>query len=166
MTKTELLSTYTAEQLAEMVVTLEIIIAQKENTEQLIKQYKSKKNNYCGQKVKIIAKCPDCGKENIFELDEKSEKILRNKLTDKINELEEEIEKYRKAFEDVKKERDCEIAKYQNKIEELQNQLDRSQTAINQIDEVLKELFGATFEICETKDDFDGYRKFLEKRIK
>lgn len=30
-----------------------------------------------------------------------------------------EVEKYRKAFEDAKKERDCQIAEYQKKIEEL-----------------------------------------------
>lgn len=55
---------------------------------------------------------------------------------------------------------------FKDKIEELKNQLDRSQTTIAQIDEILKDLFGATFEICETKEDFDGYKRFLEKNIK
>lgn len=55
---------------------------------------------------------------------------------------------------------------FADKIKELERQLERSQTTINQIDEVLKEFFGATFEICETKEDFEGYRKFLEKQIK
>lgn len=40
-------------------------------------------------------------------------------FTDKIEELQTEAEKYRKAFEDAKKERDCQIAEYQKKIEEL-----------------------------------------------
>lgn len=124
MTKTELLSTYTAEQLAEMVVekenentTLKIILAQKENTEQIIKQYNSKKND--DESVKFIAKCPDCGKTNMFEFDEKSGNIIRNKFTDRVYELETEVEKYRKAFEDAKKERDCQVAEYQKKIDEL-----------------------------------------------
>lgn len=133
MNKSELLSTYAAEQLAEMVVTLEIILAQKENTEQLIKQYKNKKDNHSGQEVKIIAKCPDCGKSNMFELDEKSEKILRNKLTDSIHELEEEVEKYRKAFEEAKKERDCQVAEYQKKIGDLEHDLKISREKIQDL---------------------------------
>lgn len=55
---------------------------------------------------------------------------------------------------------------FTDKIKELKSQIDRSQNTINQIDEILKHFFGATFEICETKEDFEGYRKFLEKQIK
>lgn len=33
--------------------------------------------------------------------------------------LQSELEKYRKAFENAKKERDCQVAEYQKKIEEL-----------------------------------------------
>lgn len=40
-------------------------------------------------------------------------------FTDKIEELQSEVEKYRKALEDAKKERDCQIVEYQEKIEEL-----------------------------------------------
>lgn len=40
-------------------------------------------------------------------------------FTDKIEELQSEVEKYRKAFEDAKKERDCQVAEYRKKIEEL-----------------------------------------------
>lgn len=40
-------------------------------------------------------------------------------FTDKIEELQSQVEKYRKAFEDAKKERDRQIAEYQKKIEEL-----------------------------------------------
>ena len=35
-----------------------------------------------------------------------------------------EVEKYRKAFEDAKKEHDCQIAEYQKKIEELEKKSD------------------------------------------
>lgn len=75
MNKTELLSTYTAEQLAEMVEKLDIA-------------------------------------------SEMSAKHIHN-LENEIIEKQSEIDKYRKAFEDVKKERDCQIAEYQKKIEEL-----------------------------------------------
>lgn len=40
-------------------------------------------------------------------------------FTDKIEEMQSEVEKYRKAFEEAKKERDCQIAEYQKKAEEL-----------------------------------------------
>ena len=40
-------------------------------------------------------------------------------FTDKIEELQSEVEKYRKSFEDAKKERDCQIAEYQKKIKEM-----------------------------------------------
>lgn len=40
-------------------------------------------------------------------------------FTDKIEELQSEVEKYRKAFETAKKKRDCQIAEYRKKIEEL-----------------------------------------------
>lgn len=43
----------------------------------------------------------------------------------KNKELQLEVEKYRKAFENAKKERDCQIAEYQKKIEELTDENDR-----------------------------------------
>lgn len=42
-------------------------------------------------------------------------------FTDKIEKLQSEVEKYRKAFEYAKKECDCQVAEYQKKIEELKN---------------------------------------------
>lgn len=45
-------------------------------------------------------------------------------FTDKIEELQSELEKYRKAFEDAKKECDRQIAEYQKKIEELEKKSD------------------------------------------
>lgn len=46
-------------------------------------------------------------------------------FTDKIEELQSEVDKYRKAFEDAKKERDCQIAECQKKIEELTKENER-----------------------------------------
>ena len=89
MTKTELMETYTAEQLAEMVATA---IQSKEDDEKLIE---------------IIT---SAGKNLGKQLDEKQIEIDR---------LQSEVEKYLKAFEQAKKERDCQIAEYQKKIEEL-----------------------------------------------
>lgn len=70
-------------------------------------------------KIGVIVKCPDCGKSNKIELDEKSECLIRNKLTDRVHELESEVEKYSKAFEDAKKERDCQIVECRKEIEKL-----------------------------------------------
>lgn len=108
MNKSELLSTYTAEQLAEMV--LELTWKTWKNSEEC---------EITHHKFGIVTKCPYCGKENVSELDEKSESLIRNRLTDEVHELKSEVEKYRKAFEGAKKERDCQIAEYQKKIEEL-----------------------------------------------
>lgn len=88
MTKTELLSTYTAEQLAEMVVELKI---QKTG------------DNYT---MFLQSKLADTEAEIEYR-------------EDKINKLVCEVEKYRKAFDNAKKERDCQIAEYQKKIDEL-----------------------------------------------
>lgn len=89
MTKTELLSTYTAEQLADILV---VAMESKEDDEKMIELVTS------------------AGKDLGKQLDEKQYEIDR---------LQSEVEKYRKAFEDAKKERDCQIAEYQKKIEEL-----------------------------------------------
>lgn len=89
MNKTELLSTYTAEQLADMHLSL--LKRFNENAESL---------------DKVVKRLPE-------ELREKTEILIENEK------LQYEVEKYRKAFEDAKKERDCQIAEYQKKIEEL-----------------------------------------------
>lgn len=86
MTKSELLSTYTAEQLAEME-----------------KLYRD------------IAQCREHSGEHLH-----SEEYLKiSSLNRTISELQSEVEKYRKAFEEAKKERDCQVAEYRKKIEEL-----------------------------------------------
>lgn len=82
-------------------------------------------------------------------------------FTDKIEELQSEVEKYRKAFENSKKERDCQIAEYQKKVEELEEyadslkcSIDRKQYAINQIDGIICELFGIAHNGEIYTDDF------------
>lgn len=134
MTKSELLSTYTAEQLAEMVEKLN-----NENTD--LKEKLLKKTGLCGEaKVSFglrgIECC--CGGYDIA--------VKKNK------ELQSEVEKYRKAFEYAKNERDCQIAEYQKKIEELEN---HHKFSIMQIDDVLVEFLGVTHEIMDNPRDFE-----------
>lgn len=87
MTKQELMETYTAEQLAEMVEKRTPF-----TDEELIQKWKALAeefhNGYC-------------------------------KALEEIDRLQSEVEKYRKAFEHAKNERDCQIVEYQKKIEEL-----------------------------------------------
>lgn len=118
MTKSELLSTYTAEQLAEMVVEMENVSKAK-ITKCEISEY--------GEILK--GKCDKCGEELILSLDNKhilctkaefyATQEANRQLNKDISELQSEVEKYRKAFEYAKKERDCQAADYQKKIEEL-----------------------------------------------
>ena len=119
MNKSELLENYTAEQLAEMVV---VAMESKEDSEKMIQLITNAGN--------------DLGRQ----LEEKQNEI---------NCLKSKTAKYQKAFEDAKKERDCQIAEYQKKIDELKKQLDRSQTTITQIDEILEELFGVKHDAVE-----------------
>lgn len=146
MTKSELLLTYTAEQLAERYLNL-------------LDRYNKREECY----KKIINTLPE-------ELKQGTEFHLE------IDRLQSEVEKYRRAFKAARKEIEelngklkiqTVATKYAEEyVNSLKNDLDRSQTTINQIDNILKDLFGATFEICETKEDFDGYKRFLEKNIK
>lgn len=53
-----------------------------------------------------------------------------------------EVKKYRKAFDDTKKERDCQIAELKEYTDSLKCSVDRKQDAINQIDSIICELFG------------------------
>ena len=89
MTKKELMETYTAEQLADKYLRLQ-----------------ERFNQYTEAIQDITNKLPE-------ELKQGTEFHLE------IDRLQFEVEKYRKAFENVKKERDCQIAEYQKKIEEL-----------------------------------------------
>lgn len=83
-------------------------------------------------------------------------------FTDKIEELQSEIEKYRKTFEDAKKERDCQIAEYQNRTEKDKTELERAKNTINQIDDILEKLFGVQHDVGK----LDEFEKILSERIK
>lgn len=89
MTKTELMENYTMEQLADKYLRLQ-----------------EKFNRYTEVIKGIVSELPE-------ELKNGTEFHL------KIDRLQSKVEKYRKAFEDAKKERDCQIAEYQKNIEEL-----------------------------------------------
>lgn len=93
MTKQELMKTYTAEQLADKYLRLQEIF-----------------NRYTEVIKGVVDELPE-------ELKQGTEFHLE------IDRLQSEVEKYRKAFEDTKKEHDCQIADYQKKIEELYNSL-------------------------------------------
>lgn len=103
-------------------------------------------------------------------------------LNQKVSELQSEVERYRKAFEDAKNERDYQIAEYRNKIDELKQKLerqetatkyaeeyadslkcsvDRKQDAINQIDSIICELFGVAHSGDIYSDDF---KKLLKEK--
>ena len=76
-------------------------------------------------------------------------------FTDKIKELQSEVEKYRKAFEDAKKERDCQIAEYQKKIEDLEHDL---KTA----GEKIQDLAGENMKLQCERNDYKSKSEFLE----
>lgn len=131
MTKIELMETYTAEQLAEMVENL-----QKENLVELLK-LKNREDTedvskvFDAMKLTITELCntiEDLQSENTEEkrkhartLWEFCDSVKKEDYEKEVNHLQSEVDKYRKAFEDAKKERDCQTSEYQKKIEELEN---------------------------------------------
>lgn len=108
MTKTELMETYTAEQLADMVAKLEseLNITRKLENEVLFEE----------RIAKNIRSVTGMNIDDVRKTMQDTKKYMNDKYA---KELQSEVEKYRKAFEDAKKERDCQIAEYQKKIEEL-----------------------------------------------
>lgn len=122
MTKTELMETYTAEQLADRYLRLQ-----------------ERFNRYTEIVKEIVDKLPE-------ELKEGTEFHLE------ISRLQSEVEKYRKAFEDAKKEHDCQVMEYRNKVEKLGN---HHKFSMMQIDDVLMEFLGVTHEIMDKPHDFE-----------
>lgn len=120
MTKTELMETYTAEQLAEMVVEMKNV-----------SKLRITKCEVSEDKELIKGKCDKCEEEFILSLDDKyilctkaklyATQEANRQLNKDVSELQSEVEKYRKAFEDAKKECDCQVAEYRKKIKELEN---------------------------------------------
>lgn len=83
-------------------------------------------------------------------------------FTDKIEELQSQVEKYCKALEDAKKERDCQIAEFQSRTEKDKTELERAKTTINQIDDILEKLFGARHDTVDKPDEFE---KILKQKV-
>lgn len=84
-------------------------------------------------------------------------------FTDKIEELQSEVEKYRKAFEDAKNERDCQIAEYRNRTEKDKTELERARNTINQIDDIMEKIFGVRHDTVDKPDEFE---KILTDKVK
>lgn len=61
-------------------------------------------------------------REHAKTLWEYCDSVEKDDYDKEVNRLQSEVEKYRKAFEDAKKERDRQIAEYRKKIEELTNE--------------------------------------------
>ncbi len=95
MTKQELMENYTMEQLADMLVNASIELDVFKYRDHLLKS-----DNFNNHEVALYET------EAWF-------KYHKNAI------MQSEVDKYRKAFEDAKKERDCQIAEYRKKIEEL-----------------------------------------------
>lgn len=121
-------------------------------------------------------------KERAKILWEFCDSVKKEDYEKEVNHLQSEVEKYRKAFEDAKKERDCQISEYQKKIEELKgkleiqtaatkyteeyvdslkNEITRSKTTITQIDEILSEFFGVTHDTAKPNE----FKEILRKKI-
>lgn len=138
MTKTELMETYTAEQLAEMVEKLqeqtevlqEIATEKERKTKNniitvviggIVKEYQIEEIGDIVRAYEEIKICQEQNKQCETILPSEYLKVLT--LNQTVSELQSEVEKYHKAFEDAKKERDYQIAEYQKKIEELEREL-------------------------------------------
>lgn len=103
-----------------------------------------------------ITQCREHSGEHLHS--EEYLKILSLNRT--ISGLQSEVEKYRKAFEDAKKERDCQVAEYQNRAEKDKTELERAKNTINQIDDILERLFGVRHDIGKP----DEFEKILKQK--
>lgn len=178
MNKQELLENYTMEQLADMVI-------EKYNREKSEERpYGAHYDLEDGKAIRFIG-FERKEAEPLFALicdriTEKpvslypSDKLLQE--VDEIKSLKEQLQRKEKEINELK----IKITEYQEMSEahkaesyfaivennKLKDQLQHKETIINQIDDILKDLFGVTFEICETKEDFEGFKRCLEKNIK
>lgn len=162
MTKTELLETYTAEQLAEMVIAGEQI------GESLMDVITGGNNKIPIEECKIVKGIRR--DENGIWLNAEDADFIQNyskmqkTISDNKSEIAKlncEVEKYRKAFDTAKKDRDCQIAEYQKKIEELEN---HHKFSMMQIDDVLVEFLGVTHEVMDKPSDFEKVlQEFIDR---
>lgn len=114
MTKQELMETHTVEQLAEMVIEIqnELNVARNFQNEVLFEE----------RIAENIRKTTGMNIDDIRKTLQDTKRYMNDKY---VEELQSEVEKYRKAFEEAKKERDCRIAEYRKKIDELTTENDR-----------------------------------------
>lgn len=102
-------------------------------------------------------------REHAKTLWEFCDSVKKEDYEKEVNHLQSEVEKYRKAFEEAKKERDCLIAEYQRKIEKDKTELERTKNTINQIDDILEKLFGVRHDTVNKPDEFE---KILSDKAK
>lgn len=86
-------------------------------------------------------------------------KIGEPKKLSEVERLQYEVEKYRKALEDAKKEHDCQIVEYQNITEKDKTELERTKNTINQIDDILEKLFGVRHDTVDKPYEFEKVLK-------
>lgn len=161
MTKTELMETYTAEQLAEMVVNLQMERENKVFKVQDNKNYQKELDEFLKESSihnSIDKICKDILEQKNNAMAMEFTKIIcdllkrygvyvrctETKLSENIthNSIEEQ---YGIVFDSMDfSQHDKEFT---DEIEELKKQFNRSQTTINQIDEILEELFGVTHDV-------------------
>lgn len=118
MTKTELMETYTAEQLADIVIELESELKTARNLENEVlfeERIANNIRNATGMNIDDVRKAVQDTKKYMND-------AYTEELKNQIEHMKSEVEKYRKSFEGAKKERDCQIAEYRKKIEELTNE--------------------------------------------
>ncbi len=107
-----------------------------------------------------IKLCKEMNKECKTILPQEYLKVLS--LNHTVPELQSEVEKYRKAFEGAKKERDCQVAEYRNRTEKDRTEIERAKNTINQIDDILEKLFGVRHDVGKP----DEFEKILAGRVK
>lgn len=162
--KKELMKTHTAEQVAEEFIKTyngdsinQIVV----NVGGLPKIYPIKEIEDIVMAYEEIKICQEQNKQCKTILPAEHLKVLT--LNQTVSELQSEVEKYRKAFEDAKKERDCQIVEYKNRVEEDKLELERAKNTINNIDDILEKLFGVRHDTVDKPDEFE---KILADRAK
>lgn len=151
MTKQELMETYTAEQLAEMIITLESELNTIRNLENEVL--------FEERIVENIRKTTGMNIDDVRKTLQNTKKYMND---EHVKKLQSEVEKYRKAFENAKKERDCQICEYQNRTEKDKTELEIAKNTINQIDDILEKLFGVRHDVGKP----DEFEKILSERVK
>lgn len=138
MTKQELMETYIAEQLAEMVVKADNLMDMLKYSDTFMKSG-------------LFDNTAVAAYESKLSIMQHEKDILQS-----------EVEKYHKAFDEAKKEHDCQIAEYQNRTEKDKTELEISKNTINQIDDILEKLFGVRHDVGKP----DEFEKILSERVK